>query len=103
MIDLKTEEILTLEQAARMARVTLCSVWRWALKGLPSRTGGRVRLRSAKLGGRWITSAEALQEFVKASTPPSHLDDTPVIPSRTPSKRQRDSEHAARELAKAGI
>jgi predicted DNA-binding transcriptional regulator AlpA len=33
MIDLKTEEILSLDQAAKKVRVSFPTIWRWALKG----------------------------------------------------------------------
>src|SRR5262249_31309444 len=101
MVDLRTEEILSLQQAAEHAQVSSPTVWRWALKGLPGADGQRVRLRAARLGGRWITSIEALQEFCESTTP--KLGDDVITPLRTPDKRMRASQRAAKQLEKVGI
>jgi hypothetical protein len=101
MIDLKTEEILSLDQAAKKVRVSFPTIWRWALKGLPAPDGQRVRLRASRLGARWITSTQALQEFTDRLTP--RLDDNPVSSTRSVGKRRAASERAAKALEQVGI
>jgi hypothetical protein len=108
VIDLTTESILSLSQAAALlppgrggVRPTLSCIVRWILKGAKSPSGERVRLEGIRLGGRWITSREALQRFAERLTP--QLDNNVIPPPRSLSKRQRTSERAARELDRMGI
>jgi hypothetical protein len=54
-----------------------------------------------RLGGRWVTSAEALARFAAALTP--RLDDDPAPAPRSAQQRRQASERAERELEKAGI
>ena len=105
-VDLQTETLLTLSQAARRLPpsrqgrpVSLSCVYRWLVTGIRT-TRGRVRLEGIRLGGRWLTSAEALQRFAAALTP--DLADRPE-PPRPLMARQRASERAAQELDKLGI
>jgi hypothetical protein len=103
MIDLSTERSLTLDEATKPAKVSFTTLWRWVVRGIPTRDGGRVRLRAMKLGRRWVTSYEALEEFAAALTP--RLDDEPaaVLHTRPPTKRRRASEKAGAELERLGI
>lgn len=105
-IDLRNEQLLTLTQAARMLPpsrrgrpVSLSCVYRWILDGVKT-PHGRVRLEAIRAGGRWLSSAEALQRFVEAQTP--DLADRPQLP-RTPTARRRASERADAQLQKIGI
>jgi hypothetical protein len=66
MIDLDRETLLTLDKAAAEApggRVHYQTVWRWATRGVR-----RVRLETAKVGGRRFTSREAIRRFVQTIT-----------------------------------
>lgn len=72
---------------------------RWASTGTKGPDGQRRRLQAWRLGGRWVTSREAIERFMLALTPGSD-DDTP---EPTPRARRRDREHAARVLDAAGI
>jgi hypothetical protein len=109
VIDLATESLLSLGQATRLlpagrgdAPTTLACVLRWILKGARAPSGERVRLDAVRLGGRWLTSREALQRFAEALTPA--LDESgPAATVRTPTKRERAAERAARELERVGI
>jgi len=108
MIELTTESTLSLSQAANLlppgrggARPTLGCVLRWILKGAKSPSGDLVRLEAIRLGGRWLTSREALQRFAERLTP--RLEGKPVPAPRTPNQRRRASEAAARELEKMGV
>lgn len=110
MLDITSESTLSLNQATkllpagRLGRpVSLGCVLRWILDGTKTSSGERVRLEALRLGGRWVTSREALQRFAEALTP--SFDTPTAIPStsRTPGRRQRASDHAAAELEKIGI
>jgi hypothetical protein len=107
MIDLTNETSLSLAQAARLLPtgrggrpVTLSCLLRWVLRGARSPSGEIVRLGAVRLGGRWITSREALQRFADALTP--KLNDAEAKP-RTQAARERASDRAGRELEKLGV
>jgi hypothetical protein len=106
-IDLRTESPISLSQAARMLPpgrrgrpVTLSCLLRWVLDGVQT-PNGKVRLEAVRLGGRWITSVEALGRFAERQTP--KLDRPAEAPPRTLRARQRAAERAGQELAKLGI
>jgi hypothetical protein len=61
-----------------------------------------VRLEAIRLGGRWLTSREALQRFIERLTPDLDAVKPAPVP-RSPGKRQRASEHAAQQLEKMGL
>jgi hypothetical protein len=101
MIDLARESLLTLAHAAellppgRRGRHTHPStVLRWILGGVRTPTG-RVHLEGIRLGGRWLTSKEALQRFAERQTPDIS---TSVPATRTPTERRRAREQAAKIL-----
>jgi hypothetical protein len=103
------ETLLSLSQAARRLPpgrhgrpVTLGCLLRWALDGVPGPDNHRVRLEAVRLGGRWLTSVEALARFADRLTP--RLSDDSTSPTRcTPKQRERASERADRELDEAGF
>ena len=103
-----TETMLSLPQAARRLPpgrrdrpVSLSCVLRWVLEGAPGPDGQRVRLEAQRVGGRWLTSVEALARFAAALTPP--LSDKPVSSTRTPTQRKRASARAGKKLQQVGI
>src|SRR5262249_3804223 len=107
-IDLRNETTLSLTAAARMLPpgrrgrpVTLSCVLRWILDGVKLPSGEVVRLEASRLGGRWITSVEALERFAERQTP--RLDEDHAPGPGSPTKRQRASERAAKELERVGI
>lgn len=108
-IDIKSETLLTLSQAARILPssrlgrpVTLSCVLRWVLRGLKVPGGNVVRLEAIRLGGKWITSQEALQRFADRQTP--CLDAAGEVSQvRSAGQRSRANARAAAELAKIGI
>jgi hypothetical protein len=107
-IGLQAETPISLGQAARLLPtgrrgrpVTLSCVLRWVLDGVKLPNGQTVRLEAVRMGGRWITSVEALERFAARQTP--RLDSEPAPAPRSPTKRQRASEQAAQELEKHGI
>ena len=108
MIDLTCESVTSLSQAADLlppgrggARPTLSCILRWILKGARSPSGELVHLEALRIGGRWVTSREALQRFAESLTPP--LDGNSAQIHRSPTARRRASEKAAKELERLGI
>ena len=108
MIELTCESVISLSQAADLlppgrggARPTLSCILRWILKGARSPSGELVRLEALRIGGRWVTSREALQRFAEALTP--QLSGSPGSTPRSVSKRRQASELAARDLERLGL
>jgi hypothetical protein len=107
VIEIASESTLSLAQAADLlppgrggARPTLGCVLRWILKGAKSPSGDLVRLDGIRLGGRWLTSREALQRFAERLTP--QLDGEGPAP-RTANQRRKAAEFAAKQLEAMGI
>jgi hypothetical protein len=76
LVDLTCETPLSLDQAAkrlppfRQGRpVNPTTVSRWITEGICLPDGRRVRLDAVRVGGRWLTSVEALNRFAAAQTP----------------------------------
>jgi hypothetical protein len=108
MIDLTTETPLPLADACRLIppgrngkRTHLSTLVRWITSGALAPGGGRIRLEGVRLGGRWMTSREALQRFADRLTP--RLDAEPDETPRTPRQRNQAAERAGQELEKLGI
>jgi hypothetical protein len=107
MIELRTETLLSLSQAAAMLPkgrrgrpVTLSCVLRWITDGVRT-PSGIVYLEALRLGGRWLTSLEALARFADAQTPRKDGDPAPV--RRSPTARARAVAKAEQELSAIGI
>lgn len=108
-INLQNESLLGLAEAARRLPsfrrgrpVNPATIFRWIHDGIRLPDGRIVRLEAVRLGGRWITSVEAMQRFAAAQTPAAGAG--PIAQVRRPSTvRQRASERAARQLDKLGI
>lgn len=62
MIDLEIEELMTFGEAGRFLGwdPSPATYWRWRVKGV-----NNVRLDCVRVGGRWMTSREAILRFVK--------------------------------------
>jgi hypothetical protein len=108
VIDLSLEDPISLPQTTRLLPpgredrpVTLSCVLRWILKGAPGPDGKRIRLEALRVGGRWVTTIQALQRFAEALTP--HLDGEPTPAQRTPTARRRAAERAGEQLDALGI
>jgi Protein of unknown function (DUF1580) len=108
MIDLTAEQTFPLPQAAkylpkgrRGRPVHFTTLLRWVLDGVAGPGGQRVRLEALRLGGKWITSREALQRFCTSQTPA--IGGTDAAAPRTPGRRQRASEKAAAALKLMGV
>jgi hypothetical protein len=119
MLDLESEHLYTLQEAAhrqpkgRQGKPTHPStIYRWITIGVHLRGGEVVRLEGARIGGRWLTSAEAIQRFVERLTLGTVADandalaDEPVAnapPVRRSQRRQQELDRIDRELDAAGI
>src|SRR5262249_6025212 len=79
MIDLKTEAVLTMAEAARHpilckrrggARLHPSTLWRWCMRGVPSKHGGApIKLETVLQGPNTrVTSVEALERFFERLT-----------------------------------
>jgi hypothetical protein len=108
VLDLTAEQPIPLADACKLIpparqgkRTHLSTVLRWILDGVKSPAGETVRLEGIRLGGRWMTSREAIQRFAERLTP---VTDTPSPTApRTPTRRQKAAEQAGRELTAIGI
>lgn len=106
---LQNECVVTFSEAAKVLprvngrRPHASTIWRWARKGVQG-----VKLETRRLGGRFVTSVEALERFSKALADVDLPDRAPkTAPAtnrpRTELQRQRDIQQAEADLAKAGI
>jgi hypothetical protein len=71
------------------------------LDGVKLTSGGVVRLEAVRMGGRWLTSLEALERFAAAQTPQLAAEKTTA--QRSLAQRPRASEQAAKELEQLGM
>jgi hypothetical protein len=112
MIDIQTEPLIPLAAACDLIppgrsgrRTHLSTILRWIQKGAKAPDGTTLRLEAVRLGGRWMTSAAALQRFAEALTP--RLDgaesDHPARTPLTPGQRQRAAKKAGEALERMGI
>jgi hypothetical protein len=85
----------------RGKKTHVSTILRWILSGAKAPDGTRVRLEALRLGGRWVTSREALQRFAEALTPRPAGEPAPA--PRSPTARRRDSERAAKKLDVIGF
>jgi hypothetical protein len=81
----------------------LSTLIRWCTRGIRLPDGSRVRLRSIRVGCRWLTTDAWVDEFIAVLTA-AHVDQDDTSTIRTPARRQLDSEAAGRKLTeKYGI
>jgi hypothetical protein len=74
---------------------------RWLTRGVRGPDGSRVYLQGVRVGGRWVTSVEALARFSAALSALPDSDAAPPI--RTPHQRRAAAERAGRALDRIGI
>jgi hypothetical protein len=107
MISLNEETPLSLKEAARILpptrqdkRVHVSTLTRWILHGVQG-----VRLEAYRIGGRWVTTREALERFSAALTDnrqyrsPSSSPPCPQVGSAF----RRRQDQIERELADHGV
>jgi hypothetical protein len=108
MLDLTTEKAVPLGAATALVppgrngkRCHLSTLLRWIVEGVKGPDGGRVRLEVVRLGGRWVTSREALQRFAERLTP--RLDGPAPAAPLPPARRRAAAARDAAELDRVGI
>jgi hypothetical protein len=94
MIDIKSEGLITMPQAAAMlpGRPSLCALWRWRTRGVRGR-----KLESVVYGKTPYTSVEALERFAR------HLGGNEAPAIRSSAARERAIRKAEAELESAGV
>jgi len=93
MIELATETIMTLEEAAKRVLVNQATVFRWVTQGSKGS-----KLEAFRVGTRWRTSMEALQRFSDALTPANEPTSAPQSRLQTSRERQRYLERVSELL-----
>jgi hypothetical protein len=95
MPNLLEEDRISFTELAKHENVNVCSVWRWAQKGVKG-----VQLEWICRGGKRQTSWQAFSRFVAATTAATTCEQPKV---RTNRQRQADVARAKAELAADGI
>lgn len=96
MIDIASENIIKLSDACGYfppEGVSTATIARWIQRGVRG-----VTLETIVIGGRRLTSREAIERFISAQ----NAADAPA-PVITPAQRRRQSEAARQALQEAGI
>lgn len=104
------EDLLTFSEAAKNLptidgrRAHASTIWRWARKGIQG-----VKLETLRVGGRFVTSAEALERFSRklAELPPGAASSSSTrrvaTRPRSATQRQHEIERANEYLKKEGL
>ena len=95
-IDIQDESICTLAELARRFDVHVSTIHRWRLRGIKG-----VRLATARIGGRRVTSFEAADRFNEAVT--AAADGEPAPRAESDKAREKRLAKVEAELARAGI
>lgn len=111
MVNIKTEKLITLNQAAKLLpavggkRIHISTLWRWCKKGLRG-----IYLEYLRTGSKIVTSQEALQRFFDECTRLDEIGQQSIYkPTRIKNKtrseksRQREIENANKVLVNAKI
>lgn len=106
MIDIQTEDLMDLKEAARepvfrspktKKPAHVASIYRHVLRGGRAANGERVKLETIRTPSGLRTSRQAVERFIAALTNPD------AAPAPTPSQRRREIEAAEKRLELAGI
>jgi hypothetical protein len=108
MIDLATEKLITLRQAAALVpparrgrRCHTSTIFRWITRGAKAPDGAAIRLEAIRRPGAWLTSGNALERFFARLTPMMEAESP--RPPRSPAARQKSNERARKRLEDIGI
>jgi hypothetical protein len=83
--------------------VNPCTAFRWVTKGVKTPDGRVVKLEAARVGGRWLTTPEAVARFLQSLTAAADPIATRSLPTpRSETASRRASERAAEKLKKMG-
>ena len=72
------------------------TVLRWILTGLKSPAGELVRLEGIRIGGKWLTSKEAMQRFAERLTPDLNSRQIGTITTHTTAEAESGGEGGSR-------
>lgn len=102
-----TENVISLHDGCKLVpssrsgkKLNIATMWRWINDGVLALDGSRVKLQAIRLGGRWLTSHEAIERFSAALTGDTGNAPAPI---RTPAARSRAAEVARKKLEAIGI
>jgi hypothetical protein len=102
---LTDERVVTFSQAAEHLpkingkKIHVSAIWRWAREGVRG-----VRLEALLMGGRWLTSVQALERFGTAVAATGRDTGNPTPPRKRGRPSREKAIAAARaDLARAGI
>jgi hypothetical protein len=97
MIDPQTESLVSLTDAAKSLpnRPNLTTVWRWRNRGVRG-----IKLETILIGGRRMTSREALSRFFAATT--AAAEGARVV-SETPRQREKRLRAAEKRAEALGV
>src|SRR5262245_55659395 len=105
-----TESYISLAEATRrypsyrQGRPThVGTVIRHIVDGVRLPDGSRLHLEGWRLGGRWVTTAEAVERFVEGLTARHQACRWPAPPPTPASRTRRERERVERELDELGI
>lgn len=103
MIDL-SERLLPLSKVAEHLppgpggkKLSYPTIWRWALRGIIAQDGERIRLETTQIGGRRMTSLEAIERWMARLAP------TESAKPLQAGRRHRNYHQAAQELEQLGM
>lgn len=108
----KDKNYISLLQAAALApsRPSISAIWRWARKGVKTRSGRIVKLAHIRSGRAIFTTKEDLERFFHelAEGDASHFDaqrePAPLVPkTRSKAEAKRAHEAAEEKLRKHGV
>jgi hypothetical protein len=110
MLDVLREQLISLAAAAatippaRNGRKThISTLLRWIQTGAKAPDGSLVRLEGLRIGGRWMTSRQALQRFAERLTPGGPAQPAATQKVGTPAQRGRAAAHAAAQCEAIGV
>jgi hypothetical protein len=98
---LQNEQLLDFVEASSFLparngkRIHTSTIWRWCRDGIMLRSGERVRLEYRRLGGRMVTSRQALERFGHALAE-ADCD----LPKNRPKRSSRKRNSTSRERAR---
>ena len=64
-LDLLTEDLIRLNEVPKVlpSRVDVSTAWRWAMRGV-----GGIKLETVKIGGKKMTSRQAVTRFIQSTS-----------------------------------
>lgn len=93
---IRNEKLILLTEAAKEipgknGRLSIRALYRWIAKGVKG-----ARLETVKVGGRVMTSHEAVQRFIAATN--QGREPTPACAIRSPAERERAAREAMHRM-----